>query len=329
MIVSGAGMVTAVGNGWEQSGAAIRAGIAGFREVPFVFDGEPLIAAPARSRTANALGTSLLANLAALAVSNAGAIPEMTQCPLLLALPEPIGPDGAPNWEGIAAEMQARLGVEISDHIEAFEAGSISTFMALSRARELLEEVDACVIVAVDSLIQRSRLGDLAARGRLKTASNPDGLIPGEAAVCLVIKPANSQNQGPLVRGLGFSKESVLVGDSNPILGHGLASAMKSALADAKLSMEDVNVRVSDLTGERYGFADANYAMARVLRVRKPILELIHLMDSIGSVGAASGACQLAYLKFGYERDCVPEGAATCETSSDSGGRAVAIVSRS
>jgi len=54
---------------------------------------------------------------------------------------------------------------------------------------------------------------------------------------------------------------------------------------------------------------------------------LLHLMDTLGTVGAAAGACQLAYLKFAYEKGCVPSGAAFCETSSDDGRRAVAVVS--
>jgi 3-oxoacyl-[acyl-carrier-protein] synthase-1 len=117
------------------------------------------------------------------------------------------------------------------------------------------------------------------------------------------------------------------VGADLPVLGHGLAEAMKQALADAAIGMEDVGFRVSDVTGERYGFADANYALARVLRIRRPILDLIHLMDSLGTVGAAAGACQLAYLRFAFQKGYLPGDVAMCETSSDRGGRAVAMVS--
>jgi hypothetical protein len=49
-------------------------------------------------------------------------------------------------------------------------------------------------------------------------------------------------------------------------------------------------------------------------------------MDSIGAVGAASGACMLAYWKFLLDRDAAPAWGGFCETGSDDGARAVAVV---
>ena len=331
MEIASTGMVTAVGNDAQSSCTAIRAGITGFREIPFQFGGLPVIGALARNATGAKAGIHLLGQLAHMAIAECAAGLEMAKVPLLLAIAQPESP-GTPRTLGerLLRGLTRLLNTPLHSDSAVFAQGTVSGISALARARELLASgrVDSCLVCGVDSLINAPMLDTLFRHQRIKHDANPDGLIPGEAAACvLVTRPGRvSSQRGTVIRGLGFGRETAHVTSSEPVLGVGLSAAIKEALDDASMTMNDIDFRISSITGERYGFIEANYALARVLRTTKGTFEFLHLMDTIGVVGAAAAPCQLAYLKFMYERGCVPATGALCETSSDDGRRAVAIV---
>ena len=185
-----------------------------------------------------------------------------------------------------------------------------------------------CIVCAVDSLINKESLRYLERCERLKTEDNPDGIIPGEAAACLYLSPVNQANQGDsvVIRGLGYAYEEVTVMSDQAILGLGLAEAIKAS-ADANLSMETIGFRISNVSGERYGFIEANYALARVLRIRKEEFDFLHCSDCIGEVaGAGCLHVGLYYFSFSFDKGIALHSGVLCETGSDIGNRAAAIV---
>ncbi len=84
-------------------------------------------------------------------------------------------------------------------NLEVFRGGKAGSIYALQRARDILQSKyrDACVVGAVDSLIDGPRLLPLIRAGKVKTVDNPIGPMPGEGACFVLLERA----QGAAARG--------------------------------------------------------------------------------------------------------------------------------
>ena len=84
--------------------------------------------------------------------------------------------------------------------------GQTSAFAALLQARKMLDEGNepACLLLALDSLIDARTLAWLDGNMRLKTSAVTDGLIPGEAACLAVVSREPMTPRFLVVRGLGL-----------------------------------------------------------------------------------------------------------------------------
>jgi 3-oxoacyl-[acyl-carrier-protein] synthase-1 len=111
-----------------------------------------------------------------------------------------------------------------------------------------------------------------------------------------------------------------------PILADGLVKAVKQALAEAGRDIGDLDLRLSDVNGEQYYFKETALTLARILRVHKEGFPIWHPADSIGDVGAAVGAVLLAIGATAFRKGYAPCRYAVCQTSSDFGRRAAAIL---
>ena len=326
--VCGAGICCAVGLTAPSASAAIRAGVTGFEELPFHDRaGKRIIGCRVPLQVRPADPVEALAKLAATSIRECLDGKDARLPVLVLVLVA-----GADSVSGVPAagdrilgSISATLGRALAAESSVIAGGSAGAMHALERAASLLETHPSVAICGVDSYVTRRGLRALEASGRLKTDSNPDGLIPGEAAACVELSRLGSGATELRIEGFGMGHESARPPD--PVVGLGLADAMRSALAMAKLGMEDVDFRASDLSGERAGFAEANYALARVLRVRKERFEMLHPAECVGAVGAASGPLILAHLKCLYANGAAPARRGFCELAAESGVRGVLVVS--
>ena len=102
------------------------------------------------------------------------------------------------------------------------------------------------------------------------------------------------------VAGLGFGVENAPILFHEPFLGVGLAAATRQALAEAGESLHEISFRLSDVTGESYGFREQALLLARVMRGKRERFPLWHIAESIGDTGAAVGICNVvrAYHAF-------------------------------
>lgn len=327
--LASAGFVSAVGSDWPASCAAIRARIQGFAESAFLDGrGKPVVIASAREAVPQKSGLPLLAAIAAQAIAEClGDLP-LHRTPLLCAVSRADRPGRPPGIAALLPRIERSLGAEMHSDSRLFEAGEVGALLALDAGRDLLrrDRADCCLICGVDSLVNADALHFLESTGRLKSEANPDGLIPGEAAACVMLVPEGRDNCAALqIRGIGFGQEAAMMGGADPVLGLGLAAAMKSAFADGAMTTEDVDYRLTDATGERYWFADATYGMSRVFRVRKPYFEMWNISDSIGHTGAAAGASMLAYLLYVFQNGLSPHAGVMLHNSCPTGERAAVV----
>ena len=337
MFITGTGLVCPVGLNAVSACAAKRAGISAFADLPHHNNvGEAIVGAFVpdldwRLSRASRLLQLLTKGLTDLIGNQQDA--RWTQVPLLVCLAEPERPGGGADLAPLIIErLEEELGVKFhpkSSHV--FPSGHTAGFEALREARHLIQHdlAPACVVCGVDSLVHAATLLWLDRHYRLKTHANRDGVIPGEAAAAVLVQAKLPSGAMTEVIGLGFSEEKATILSEEPLLGRGLADAAGSALAEAKLGLHEIDVRLSDVTGELYGFKELSLVEGRIMRiVRKDAQPLWHWAEAIGDSGAAAGIAQLVLVDQAFRRGYAPGNLAICLTSSLMGNRAAAILQR-
>jgi 3-oxoacyl-[acyl-carrier-protein] synthase-1 len=334
MYIAAAGLACPVGLSAAAACAAMRAGVAKFDEWPYHHTaGGAIVGAAVPGLDFKTKRLPRLAELLAGAVTDclAGAAGLRTeQVPLLLGTAEPGRPGGvAPDAvaAGLGAKLKARFHPKLS---RTFPTGHTAGFEALRAARDLLTGggAPACLVAAADSYANAEVLAWLDAHARLKTPDNSNGAIPGEAGAAVLVQATPPRDPTARVAGLGFAQEKATVLSDEPLLGLGLAEATRQALADASLPLHEIDFRLSDVTGETYGFKEQALLLPRVMRGRREAFPLWHCADCIGDTGAAAGVCQLAVALYAFRKNYAPGPRAIGFTSSVPGGRAAAVLLR-
>jgi 3-oxoacyl-[acyl-carrier-protein] synthase I len=339
MFLGAAGLACSAGLGASSACAAMRAGIGTFAELPY-WDRKrlPVIGAAVPGLSLDCQFGPRLVELLAMALgdwlASAPSLP-LDRVPLLVGLPEPGRPgSGTPTAEDIIAQVQARLGVGFHPALsKVIPKGHTAGFEGLRVARDLMRQNEApgCLVCGVDSHINASALFWLDRTWRLKRQGHTDGVIPGEAAAAIYVQ-RNAPEAAPggvEVVGLGFGFEDAGLLSEQPLLALGLAGAGRQALAEADLGVHQMDFRLSDVTGENYGFRELTLAEGRLARVvRKESQPLWHPADSIGDTGAAAGVVQLVRAAAAWAKGYAPGARAICYSSAVAGERAVALLCR-
>jgi 3-oxoacyl-[acyl-carrier-protein] synthase-1 len=337
MFISATAMVCPVGLNAAAACAAKRAGISAFNDLPYSDNaGEPIVGAAVPGieldqPRAPRLVEMLSKCLAGLMKGQPAA--RWEPVPLLVGLAEKGRPGGgAELGESIVKRVQEASGVRFHpQHSRAFVTGHTAGFEALRVARELLEggTIAACVACGVDSLVNAVTLLWLDRHFRLKTATNRDGVIPGEAAAAVLLQKTPPPGAVTEVIGLGFGKEKAHILSDEPLLGLGLTEAARTALTEAKFGLHEIDCRISDVAGELYGFKELPLVAGRLMRVvRKEDQPLWHWAEAIGDSGAAAGVAQLVMADEAFRKGYAPGDRMLCLTSSAPGDRAAAVVRR-
>lgn len=306
--VVSAGMVTSLGMDTSSSAAAIRAGMDNFQLSEFRdSSNEPIVVAPISiNNTANTTGYregghEHLIKLCSLAIEecavNAG---------LTLPLPADIaiyilGDDTRPKPittiirtllcdDSLFCHKQQR-------HVQAFTHGESSCIYALAAANNYLTNNSYAILLAVDSWLNTPDIESCLQLNRISTSDSAAGFIPGEAAAACLLTKSIAHSHEVSICGLGYADEQASLLSDKPVYGVGLASAIKSALQQASISPEDIDLRLSDISGEHYFFEEAAYAWARVLRASSPITFSHQTIAAhIGHTGCSFGLVIIAYL---------------------------------
>lgn len=325
-------LVTPVGYSAASSIAAMRASIAAFSELPYQdANEEPIIGATVDALPPDLRGRDRIAALVKLAFeqmdSEACVSLPWGQMPLVLCTRESEMPGG--RIKAVVSNIALPDGRAVTGpKLLHVPGGPIGTFTALAHADKLLNSgaYPACVIIAVDSLVDARTLAWLDTHQRLKTSITTDGLVPGEAAGILVVSREPASSSSLDVLGVGFAVETSTLFNELPFRADGLSAALRAALADAGVHMHEVAFRLSDVAGESYAFEELVLAQMRTMRKTRPEQPVWHAADCIGDSGAASGVIQLAWAEQAYARSYAPGHLAALHASSCFGPKAAAIV---
>jgi 3-oxoacyl-[acyl-carrier-protein] synthase-1 len=327
-----AGLVTPVGLTAPASCAAIRAKVTNPTETRCVDSEDAWIMAHQVLLNRPWRGLRKLTKMAVMAIEECLAPisdVDWSRMPVLLCTAEEDRPGRVPGIEPELSKMIANeAGVTFGPDSALICHGRTSVAVALMRSRDLIyrRNVTNVLIVATDTLVTRRTLEFYEQNDRLLTASNSNGFIAGEGACAFLIgKPTGKREL--VCAGIGFGVETAHVNSDKPLRGDGLTHAHRAALAEAGQQMDDMDYRITDLSGEHYYFKEANFAYGRLLRRRKHDPELWHPAECTGAGGAALGGVCLAVAHAAVERGYSPGDTVLLHFSDDGGHRASVVCS--
>jgi 3-oxoacyl-[acyl-carrier-protein] synthase I len=335
------GASTSVGRDAWSSAAAVRAGIRGFRQHPYMIDtgGEPVRAAIAPWLDVEFSGVERFEALLFPAIDEAMApISEARTGPLrialLLALPSP--------RPGLPTDLQPALVKALRDsypdivsQVVVFPNGHAAGFLALDvAARELTQAgLDACIVAGVDSYLEPETLEWLEAQDQLHGAGpmqNPWGFVPGEGAgTVLLMRPgiAERLHLNPLARVLsvGTAFEPKRMKSDKVCIGEGLTQAFRSALTalpgDAKIS--DI---YCDMNGEPYRADEYGFASLRTSEAFYGMSDFVAPADCWGDVAAAGAPLHVMLAVVASAKGYARGNVACVWASSEGGERSAALL---
>jgi 3-oxoacyl-[acyl-carrier-protein] synthase-1 len=347
LAVTGLTMLSPAGDTLEQSCATIRAGLSAMSEHAYYGalpvdpeweEEEPLRCAPVPTVDPYLDGPERLLELAlpplrALVQRTRLRRRELASTALLLSLP---APDAAvASWglgSGFSDELCARAGLEGFASIAADQSGHASMFAALREASSLLraEKVSRCLLLGVDSYLSEDRMEMLDRGYRLKSDRAADGLIPGEAAVAMIVE-LDDPRRPPELPPFALLAEPALAMEPETLLGEksstgrGLGEALRGALA-SRPPGEAQRWVLCDLNGESYRAFEWGVCVTRLPEQLSDLASLTHPAECVGDVGAATGGVLVACAARAFARGYAPAPRALAFTSSEQGLRAALLV---
>lgn len=329
------GMVTAAGLDSLATFAAMRAGISGINAAKYrdPESGEGI--------TAGRVplwqwweGTPKLIDLLAPAVEEclSAAPVKPLEIPLLIGVPAKDRPSRWPGLdEGVLPGVQSKLGVRFHPASAIIPRDNVSGVTGLLQARQLIDSGKArwCIVAGVDSFLERDMVRAFMEARRVLTKSNSNGFIPGEAGAAMLVGAAGSEPSvaGELfILGMSVTREKATINSEEPFRAEGLIQAVREALAEAKVSINNVDYRITDLNGEHYKFKEAAYVTVGARRTGPGAFDLWHPIEFIGEIGAAIAPCVLGWALQAGQKGYAPGPMALCHFSNDDGERAAIVV---
>ena len=301
--VAALGASTPVGRDAWSSAAAVRAGISGFAEHPYLADsvGEPVRIAMAAWLDPECEGVDRFDALLMPALEQAiapvadsqGVAPRVA-----LAIGLPSARPGLPD--SLAEALHARVSRRLAGRFAAIAiipSGHAAGFLGLRAAwpRVASGEFDACVLAGVESYVEAETLEWLEETEQLHGAgrlNNAWGFVPGEAAgaVLLCRQEALDRLRVPslaLLCGVGTAVEPNRIRTETVCIGEGLTAAFRQCLAGLPPGAMVSDV-FCDMNGEPYRADEYGFACLRTTESFRSASDFVASADCWGDVSAAS-----------------------------------------
>jgi 3-oxoacyl-[acyl-carrier-protein] synthase-1 len=335
--IAASGMVTAVGFNAPASLAAMRAGLRNVKETN-LWDAESgtYLGAGRVSLPHWWIGLGKLAELVAPAVQeclSAAQPASPAEVPVLLGVAAPDRPFRFPGMDSdLLKEIEYRLEIRLHPDSRVILRDRVSVVDGLREAGKLIADGKApCVIVAaVDSLVRQDLVEYYLSRRRLLTPQNSNGFSVGEAGSAVLVTGAGSTPKAELqILGMGLATEKATIESEEPLRALGLTRAIRDALGESELTIEDICYRITDLNGEHYRFKELTLAISRFIRNPKPrpkLFDLWHPIESIGDVGASIGPIALGVALDASHKAYGMGPTVLCTFGNDDGERAAVVL---
>lgn len=235
------------------------------------------------------------------------------------------------NDDALLNRLQERIGVKFSPDSGCLPHGHAGLMVALEAARAMLYErgVDRMLVLAADSLINVANLAALDSQGHLLTPSNPHGLIPGEAAVAMLLGRPQLDVSRPTVDGVGLYAYAAPPAQGKrkpPVTGDELAVAIDEACKKAKCHPAEIALRIADCNGLDVRFEESALAEAIMFRTAGAVPHLWLPAECLGEVGTASALASIAWACHAKRKGYLPGSRVLVHASNEGPLRGAAIL---
>jgi len=317
--IVGVGARTPVGLHAAPAAAAVRAGIMGLGEHPYMVDcvGQPMPGALDAEIDPEIIGPERFLLLADSALREAceplGNMRQQVDMPLYLGLPELRPGFTEQDARAIRSGVSRLEGLPIRlSTVTPFIEGHAAGLSALAAAvRQLTQGAcEMCLVGGVESYFHADTLEWLDQNRQLVGTVSRSGFVPGEGAgFCLLMTDRCRQrlelNGLAGVQSCAIGKEMKLIKTTDMCLGEGLSATVRDALGGIILAGERINDIYCDMNGERYRGEEWGFVCLRLSNYFDDPLDYRSPANTWGDVGAASAtlfmmlACQAAARGYG------------------------------
>ena len=337
--VIAAGARTPLGLTAESSAAAVRAGISGFGEFPFVMaTGEPVVVCADSQIETTLEGRERLVPMIEGVLDEV--MPKIARgdlyrgrCFLLLALPEarPGFADDDAAWVAQAAASRLRA---LAPNVRAGVAGRghAGSMQAVQLAVQECERATDAIflIVGADSYHHPDTFLWLEGNRRFAQPTIRSGFIPGEGAGCLALSSSGLRAALRLptlavVSGVGLAQESLLRDSETGCFGAGMSQAVMGATQGLQPPRDQVDTQYADINGERYRSEEWGFMAMKTHQLWKS-LEYQAPGSCWGDVGAAFGTLAGVLAVQSYQRGYARGPRSLVMAGSDSGLRGAMLL---
>lgn len=338
LAVCGLGMVSCLARGAKLNAAAMRCGYSNFLPTEFYIERTQEQQLGAVAFDCERVGTDRLVEMATPAIEEAlqGGRSAITEIPIIVNFPTVI--ETPETWPGefynvFFQELQSRFtNLTFTRDSSYHRAGKLGIVKGLAQAQTLLHDTrhEYVLLLGVDSLLNNHRIklyenyNDMQ---RLLGEENPDGFIPGEAAVAVLLAKPNGTEQ-TCITGIGYGMEQAVIDSEAVLKAEGLTAAIRNAVKDAGCRVCDTQFIIAGVNGESYYFKEVSLARTKALEQKVTSHPLWHPVDSIGETGAAVGSAIIVMGHFAFEKRYAPGTRALCVVSNDDEARGAFILER-
>lgn len=334
------GASTPVGRSIWATAAAVRAGVSGFAQHPFMVNalGVPMQVASLPWLSDDCALAERMSDALVAAVREAlqllEAAREHLSVELLVSLPQH-RPGLPPD---LATLVHGRLKRELAGVVRRISLASVGHaggLLALHSAREQIAIAPdtLCIVAGTDSYLEPDMLEWLEETDQLHGGgerNNAWGFVPGEGAGAVLLaapQAALRMELAPLARicGLGVARETQLIGTGSVCTGLGLTEAVRGALRALPPEMQLSDV-YCDMNGEPYRADEFAFTVARTRERFVAPSDFVSPADCWGDVGAASGPLLIGLASVAGAKRYAKGAWSLVWASSVAGERAAAVV---
>jgi 3-oxoacyl-[acyl-carrier-protein] synthase-1 len=251
-------------------------------------------------------------------------------------LDEEVPPAYGDHWKRTVAAFPERLRAALDVAVPAqavavFPGGRVGIIAMLRHAAKMIRGglVDRCIVGGVDSCIHPVGLQSYATAGVLRSAGNPVGFFPGEAAAYFLLEQETTTTRAAVVRiaATAMSNDVPSLDTEAAPCGRGLSDAVVEVLGQGADGRSFPPLVIADLNGTESRAADWGYALVRLRSIfGEQAFDVWLPAQSFGETGAAAGAIAVCMAHRATERGYLPGAAAVVTLASEDGGRGAILL---
>lgn len=247
---------------------------------------------------------------------------------LMLLTPEESRPGSHKDW---AQEIFAACTDKVAFHESSriCPGGRAGIGLCLHWARDVLaaNEVEQLLLAGVDSYLTVGAIEHLLDTDRLLAGGASDGFIPGEGAGGGLLRKAKPGVPGLHVSGVGLAHEASRLDSDEPAnRSEAFTAAVRAAVAECGFRAADIDLHMSDCSGESFYIKEIVHGLVRVVDREMPEYHHMMIAPYLGETGAAVGPLILAFLTDYMPRMRKGRSRALLNFANDGGERAAVML---